>query len=203
MEKSIQSYCDDVISKEISGFLLTTLEVQLKEAMRNIENNKIDLASNYCSTGLSYVEICFIKGDLSRWFDSIENKSNGLKMLIDILSYTKVITDLYLNLIDNDLLEKETLRTKNIMDNLKKIIIESRKNIIIIDIWTIPQRVKSATKQNKYSSRIIDNFDGYKFINKAMTSYDSKILFEKYKNEVGIKWTEDLDKLFENNNQIV
>lgn len=202
-EETIKLYCKSEVAMEISNFLGTILQTHLKEALRNIEYDKNDFASDHCSTSITFVEICYEKGDLERWYDSIEKCAGGLQMLINILSITKIISDIYLGLVQLDYLEKETLRIENLINKLKKLVVNCRYKSIVITTSTIPIRYKRVQKPKyKYSSEIIDKLDGYTFTNRGATIDGATKYFNKYKSDIYVKWTIDINNMCKNNNDI-
>lgn len=202
-DESIKSFCKSEIATEISGFLSTILQTHLKEALRNIDYNKIEFASDHCSTAIGFVETCYDKGDMTRWFDSIEQSSNGLNMLINILLITKMISDLYLGIVQEDFLEKEKERVEKLIGNLKNLVIESRRKSIVITTNGIPRPVKSATKRNKFSSTIVDKFYNYTHSTRGMEKSDTNKDYYKYKKNVIDKWTQDINNMIKNNDTII
>ena len=194
-QESLKSFCKSEIATEISGFLTTILQTHLHEAFRNIEYDRIEFASDHCSTALAFVETTYEKGDLNRWCNTIELRPNGLHMLINILSITKIISDLHINIIESKFLEKEKIRIDTLLNNLVNLIIQQRKDSIIIITSSTPQRLKSPIVQNKFSSTIEDKFFNYNFRICGMSKDGTETKFNNYKNNVIEKWNDGLNNI--------
>jgi hypothetical protein len=133
MEESLKSYCKSEISKEISDYLILNLKNHLNQVKYYIEKKDYNFASDHARTALGLVKTFYEEQKFQKWYNSIGNTQKGLNLLVNILFTTKMISDLYLDIIEKEYFEDENIKINTMLNDLIKLIVLERGNSIVIN----------------------------------------------------------------------